>query len=291
MAWRRLRLTIDADALAECESLLELAGASSIAIRDAGDAPLLEPAPGQTPLWPVVEVDALFETDANLDAVAALMREAIGPETVVRADEIGDEWRRAWRQRVEARRFGERIELVPADERLGARPAALRLHMGLAFGTGEHPTTALCLEWLDTLVEPGMDVLDYGCGSGVLALAALKLGARYAYAVDNDAQALEATKANAELNGIGTLWLGAPESLPDVETDLVIANILLGPLEGLAESFSRYSKSGGLIALSGILESQAALIERAYAPYFEGFEHRTRNGWALIAARRRAATG
>jgi ribosomal protein L11 methyltransferase len=203
----------------------------------------------------------------------------------MRIADVGEDWRRNWRQRVDARRFGARLTLVPAEE-TAPDAAALRLHMGLAFGTGEHPTTALCLEWLDRNVGTGSRVLDYGCGSGVLALAALKLGAHFAYAVDNDPQALAATNDNARLNGLGSLWIGPPESLPAVEVDLIVANILAGPLEHLAPAFAARARPGCVLALSGILEAQAEQVEHAYAPFFEGFEYEIRDGWARLTARR-----
>lgn len=271
--------------LERTESMLTLAGASSVSVHDAGDVPVLEPDPGQTPMWPVVEVRALFATQSNLEVVADLLRDLIGAATVVRIRDVDEDWRRGWQQRVEARRFGAHLTLVPAEEPT-PDPRALRLHMGLAFGTGEHPTTALCLEWLDRSVRAGMRVLDYGCGSGVLALAALKLGAHFAYAVDNDPQAIEATNDNARLNGLGSLWVGPPDALPSVRVELVVANILAGPLEDLAPTFAALAKPGGLLALSGILESQTTWVERAYATYFDGFEREIRDGWARLTARR-----
>jgi ribosomal protein L11 methyltransferase len=282
---RELCLTVDAEVLERTESLLTLAGAASVSIQDAGDIPVLEPEPGQMPVWPVVDVRAVFAEEIDLEAVAAVLRTALGAATAVRIANIGDDWQLAWRQRVHARRFGARLVLVPAEEPAPGADA-LRLHMGLAFGTGEHPTTALCLTWLDGHVAAGTRVLDYGCGSGVLALAALKLGAHFAYAVDNDPQALAATRDNARLNELDSLWIGPPESLPTVKVDLIVANILAGPLERLAHAFALHAGHGCQLALSGILEAQAKQVQSAYAPFFDGFDCEISDGWARLTAQR-----
>jgi ribosomal protein L11 methyltransferase len=161
--------------------------------------------------------------------------------------------------------------------------------MGLAFGTGEHPTTALCLEWLDAALEPDATVLDYGCGSGVLAIAALALGADRAWAVDNDEQALTATRDNARLNGCETrLDVGAPESLPPLRFDVVLANILAGPLVALAAEFARIVVPGGAVVLSGILTRQAPNVVAAYEPWFEQIATHERDGWTRIDGLRRS---
>jgi ribosomal protein L11 methyltransferase len=191
---------------------------------------------------------------------------------------------------VQARAIGKRLWLAPAGDASAPHDRlAVRIHMGLAFGTGEHPTTALCLEWLERHAAPHTTVLDYGCGSGILALAALALGARFAYAVDNDDQALTATRANAALNGaVDRLFVGSPESLPAVAVDLLLANILAGPLIALAPAFARHVVPGGMLVLSGILERQAAAVASAYAPFFGPLEQATRDGWVRLAGRRNA---
>jgi ribosomal protein L11 methyltransferase len=200
-------------------------------------------------------------------------------------------WHAGLRQAVEACPIGERLWLAPADDRdTPSDRLVVRINMGLAFGTGEHPTTALCLEWLERRVARDSTVLDYGCGSGILALAALALGARFAYAVDNDPQALTATKANAALNGVTErLFVGLPETLPPVAVDVLAANILAGPLVELAPKLAERTAAGGMLVLSGVLEAQAAHVAAAYAPYLENVEQTAREGWVLLAGSRKAS--
>ncbi len=191
---------------------------------------------------------------------------------------------------MKSRAIGERLWLASADDDVVPSDRALvRINMGLAFGTGEHPTTALCLDWLESQVANRMTMLDYGCGSGILALAALALGARFAYAVDNDPQALVATNANAVLNGAEErLFVGAPESLPAVAVDVLAANILAGPLVELAPVLAKSVVPGGVLVLSGILEPQAARVAAAYSPYLADVAQAARDGWVRLTGRRKA---
>ena len=290
MSQLRLTLRVAAADVAEAEALLELAGASSLSLGDAADDPILEPAPDETPLWPDVEIRALFPPSTDLDALRALLAQscssAHGFATGSLAD---DEWRAAAQRAIPARLFGKRLWLAPADDTVvPGGHIGVRLHMGLAFGTGEHPTTALCLEWLDARLEPGATVLDYGCGSGVLAIAALALGASRAWAIDNDEQALIATHDNARLNGCESrIEVCAPDALPALHVDVVIANILAGPLVALAPKIARAVVPGGCVVLSGILTRQAAMVAAAYEPGFEQITMHERDGWTRIDARRR----
>jgi ribosomal protein L11 methyltransferase len=272
--------------VARAEALVELAGAESISLHDAADHPVLEPDPNTTPLWPNVELRAQFNADFDLRSLCELLvSSGVAAEVTVRPlpDE---EWQDALRQGPEAQPIGRRLWLAPADDaRAPTDRTVVRLHMGVAFGTGRHPTTALCLEWLEANTTSGTTLLDYGCGSGVLALAALALGASAAWAVDNDAQALLAARANAGLNGVAErLHVLAPESLPTLAVDALVANILAGPLVALAPALVAHVRPGGRIVLSGILEAQAARVAGAYAPYCDGFEQAARDGWVRLTA-------
>jgi ribosomal protein L11 methyltransferase len=288
---QRLSLTIAADDVPAAEALLTLAGAVTITLHDAADEPVLEPEPSTAPLWPTVIVRALFAADADLAALPPLLASRF-PAAAPTLDVLAEaDWLPKLQQGVSARPIGARLWLAPADQPdvpLGR--SIVRINMGLAFGTGEHPTTALCLDWLERHVTAGCTVLDYGCGSGILALAALALGASRAFAVDNDEQALTATRANAELNGAADrLLVMRPEALPPVSVDVLAANILAGPLVDLAPVFARYVPPGGQLVLSGILERQASRVATAYAPCFGDLVETRLEGWVCLAGRRNAS--
>ncbi len=285
---QRLTLTLTAADVPRAEALLELAGAETISLHDAADDPVLEPAPRTAPLWPTVRLEALFSADAVLEPLRGLLATSF-PGSSAAVDVLAEKaWRDALLATVHARPIGTRLWLAPAGDAGGPPDRTLvRIHMGLAFGTGEHPTTALCLDWLEARVAPGMTILDYGCGSGILAIAALALGAQQAYAVDNDDQALAATRDNASLNNVADrLVISPPEDLPAVEVDVLVANIVAKPLVELAAKFARHVRPGGMLVLSGILERQAAEVARAYAADFEHVEQASREGWVRLAAAR-----
>jgi ribosomal protein L11 methyltransferase len=285
---QRLTLEIAAADVPQAEALLTLAGAEAIALRDAADAPVFEPEPSTTPLWPRVTLHALFAFDAELAPLRELLV-ATFPQCAATVEALPESaWQPGLEQTVRARPIGTRLWLAPADDaRAPADRITVRLNMGLAFGTGEHPTTALCLDWLERHVAPRNTVIDYGCGSGVLALAALALGATKAIAIDNDSQALLATRANAELNGVAErLLVAAPDALPRVSVDVLVANILAEPLLDLAPTFAGLVRPGGSVVLSGILAPHAARVAAAYEPWFDGLERATRDGWARLAGRR-----
>jgi ribosomal protein L11 methyltransferase len=288
---QRLTLLLPAEDVPTAEALLNLAGAETISLHDAADDAVFEPEPGTTPLWPNVVVEALLAEGVDVEALRRLL-ETRFPRA---AATVGAFEESAWRDKlaepVKARAIGTRLWLAPAaDTDVPSDRFVVRINMGLAFGTGEHATTALCLEWLERCATSGTTVLDYGCGSGILALAAVALGARFAYAVDNDPQALTATRANAALNGaVDRVFVGAPEQLPAVSVDVLAANILAGPLVELAPTFAELVRPGGMLVLSGILEAQATRVAAAYAPYLANIELAARGGWVRLAGSRLAS--
>jgi len=283
VAWLELTLRLPVEALPRAEALLELAGATSVTITDAGDKPILEPAPGTTPLWAETVVRALFPDSFEADALTALLKPldagiSIAPLT---EDEL------AAAEAISPEDIGPRLAIVPAEMLPTDDPRAIGLHMGLAFGTGRHPTTRLCLEWIERHIAGGETVLDYGAGTGVLALAALKLGASSAMAIDNEPQALQATRRNAELNGLtARVRVAPPEDLGAETFDLILANILAGPLQELEPAFAAHQQAGARIVLSGILDSQANDVEAAFSTDYGNFERRTLDGWAVLTATR-----
>jgi len=286
---QRLTLELAAEDVPTAEALLTLAGAETITLRDAADDGVFEPEPGTTPLWPNVVVEALFANAVDGESIRRLLATTFPGSTVTVEPFEESAWAPKLAQPVKARAIGARLWLAPsADPDVPSDRLVVRINMGLAFGTGEHATTALCLEWLERHIASGMTILDYGCGSGILALAALALGARFAYAVDNDSQALTATRANAALNGAADrLLVDAPEKLPAVAVDVLAANILAGPLVELAPKFAACVVPGGMVVLSGILAAQATRVAAAYAPYLENVEHAERDGWVRLAGIRK----
>lgn len=297
MPFLQLSLAIGSADPAPYEDALLEAGATSITLEDAEDNPVLEPAPGTTPLWPSVRLRALFESNADRDAIratlAALGESAPEPQFEVIEDRA---WEREWLKDFRPMQFGTRLWVCPGGQ-LPTAPLAddesrvtLLLDPGLAFGTGTHPTTALCLEWLDAADLAGKRVLDYGRGSGILAIAALKLGAIEAVAVDIDEQALIATRENAARNDVDSqLRIAGVDQIGEFAPDIVLANILAEPLLELAPRFAEMLASGGRIVLSGVLVSQAADIARRYAPWFDIAPAALRDEWARLDGVRRGS--
>jgi ribosomal protein L11 methyltransferase len=299
MPFLELSLTIRAPDQERVELALEDVGALSLTLLDAdADTPneraILEPGVGETPLWGEIALSALFDADADRAGLLHVLGELL-PELEpahVRFREVADQdWTRAWMADFRPMRFGRRLWIYPWNiEPPGgdAEAVIVRLDPGLAFGTGTHPTTALCLEWLEGLDLDGRRVTDYGCGSGVLALAALKLGAARVCGIDNDPQALLASRDNAERNGVADrLDLHAPETFDDAPADVFVANILAGPLAELAPRFARCARAGAPFALSGILAGQEDDLLQCYARDFEALAVTRRGDWVRIDGRRR----
>jgi len=292
MSWLQLRLAITPDQ-AECleDELLEL-GAVSVTFMDAEDQPIFEPDLGTTPLWSNTHLLALFEADTDPQALIQnlkLLHQGELPDHELEQIEDQD-WERSWMDNFHPMRFGQRLWIVPSWH-TAPEPEAVNLLLdpGLAFGTGTHPTTALCLAWLDGQQLENKQVIDFGCGSGILAIAALLLGASHAVGTDIDVQALEASRDNAQRNQIADVRfsLYLPENMPQQPAEVVVANILAGPLVSLAPQLASLVIPGGLIALSGILAEQTADILAAYQDYFELDPVAEQDGWIRVSGRRR----
>ncbi len=272
------------------------AGAVAVTLSDAGDSPILEPAPGATPLWPSVALSALYDVRTDPQALAATLRAELERPSLTVSSEVLDDrpWEREWLKDFRPMCFGRRLWICPggqpppADRAAGPDPVIIWLDPGLAFGTGTHPTTALCLEWLDAADLTGNRVLDVGCGSGVLAIAALRLGASSAVALDIDPQALIATRENAARNGLSGRLEARPAAAAWGDAyEVVVANILAEPLVELAPRLAAVIRPGGRIMLSGLLSAQEPAVAGAYMPWFDVEPPREREGWVGLIGRRR----
>lgn len=323
MPWLELSLTVDAGRQPAVEQALQDLGALALTLRDADaetpdEQAIFEPGVGETPLWSAVVLQALFDihtdrrdlTAALVDVVPTLEPGQLDFRTVE-----DQHWERAWMDRFQPMSFGQRLWIYPwniepppdeggaagcnASPRIGHSSAScargtsasmrvvVRLDPGLAFGTGTHPTTALCLEWLDGLDLRGQCLIDYGCGSGVLAIAALKLGAAQVTGIDNDPQALTASRDNAQRNAVdANLQLFLPEDAPDQPADVFVANILAGPLAELAPRFATLTRPGAPFALSGILHGQHQELLQRYAAWFDHLQVARREDWVRISGNR-----
>lgn len=281
------------------ETALEDVGALAVTLLDAdaetpNERAILEPGVGETPLWAEITLNALFDHGSDRGAILAAL-EAFDPELDLGSAqwrEVADQdWERAWLDQYRPMRFGERLWIYPWNiepEGLPDDAVVLRLDPGLAFGSGTHPTTALCLEWLQDQALEGVEVLDFGCGSGVLAIAALKLGAARADGIDNDPQALVASRDNAERNEVAErLAVYDPDAAPQRAYPVLVANILAGTLDALAEVIAARCAPGGRLAMSGILHGQHAVLLERFAPWFEDFAVTQREDWVRISAHRR----
>lgn len=295
MPYLELHLRLQAPDQPAVEAVLEGLEALSITLLDAADTPILEPGPGETPLWPDLHLTALFDESRDRIGLLGDLEVAGLPRPIVESARFATvddrDWTRAWMDHYHPMRFGRRLWIYPWTEAVPVDPQAVvvRLDPGLAFGTGTHPTTALCLEWLDGIDCRGRTVTDFGCGSGILAIAALKLGAAHAFAVDNDPQALIATRENAERNGVADRLtvLSDRDAVPPA-TDLLLANILLNPLLRLRPQLTAAIHLGGAAVFSGMLAEQAAEFRQAYAAHFRDLVTLQREDWVRIAGTRMA---
>ncbi|WP_108945845.1 50S ribosomal protein L11 methyltransferase [Shewanella halifaxensis] len=293
MPWIQLKVDTDnqhADALSDM--LMDL-GSLSITYEDGKDTPIYEPNLGETPLWNHTVLTALFEADYDLAPVVAMLKGLpyLAENFSHKIEQVEDkDWEREWMDNFHPIQFGDRLWICPSWREI-PDPTAVNviLDPGLAFGTGTHPTTALCLEWLDGLDYTNKDVIDFGCGSGILAVAALKLGAERVTGIDIDYQAIEASKANAERNGVeDKLDLYLPEDQPaDLLADILVANILAGPLRELAPLIAEKVKPGGQLALSGLLQEQAEEISAFYSQWFDMDAPAHKDDWSRLTGIRK----
>ena len=295
MPWIQISVTVSDTNYRRVEDAMLTLGAQSVSFKDAADNPILEPQPGETPLWQDAVITGLFDQDHNGKMLTEQLRQALGDDTLqVETASLHDQdWTRAWMDSYKPMQFGTRLWVCPKHiEPPDPMAINLRLDPGLAFGTGTHPTTSLCLGWLDEHVDPQSQhrsVLDYGCGSGILAIAAILLGAEQADCVDIDDQALQASRDNAQANRVlHQVSTCTPEALDrDKHYQLVLANILSGPLTELAPVLARYCDGGCDIVLSGILSDQADSVRNAYSEFFDMDTIQTLDDWVLLHGTRK----
>lgn len=296
MEWQQFVMNLETLNPASVEEVLIRHGAQSVTFSDAGDKPVLEPGPGETPLWNHTRISGLFGPGADMARLLADLQTSLGLDELPQhhLEALADrDWEREWLKDFGPMRFGRRLWVCPAGSNPDQEDAVIvRLDPGLAFGTGTHATTAMCLEWLDSLDLEQRTLLDYGCGSGVLAIAALKLGCGHAHAMDIDPQAVLAARRNAAENGVDErLTVTGSADRIEGRFDIVVANILAGPLAELAPGITGYLKPGGLLGLSGILSEQADDVSAAYAPWveFDEPEFRPQDGqtWTRLTGRKR----
>jgi len=290
MAWIQFIFDSTPDKADALSDLLSECGSSAVTFQDNEDQPIYEPEIGTTPLWPATNVIALFDADTDTDLIIRLLTGMLAPEAVPkhRIEAVEDkDWVREWMDNFHPMSFGDKLWICPSWHTPPQEDAInIMLDPGLAFGTGTHPTTALCLNWLDQADVKDKVVIDYGCGSGILAIAAALLGAKKVIGVDTDPQALEATQANAERNGV-TIDTYLPDDCPDETCDLLLANILAGPLQSLSPRLASLSKTGAPIVLSGILDSQAEAVSQSYQMWFDMEAPVFKEEWTRLVGQKR----
>ncbi len=301
MPWLQLKLETPPQLTDQYEDLLLEAGACAVTLEDAADQPLFEPEIGTTPLWDRTRIIGLFDAETDMNMVLSLFKQGhsqIDPDSPLpphKTELVEDkDWEREWMENFHPMQFGQKLWVCPSWKPVPDPDAAnLMLDPGLAFGTGTHPTTALCLEWLEQQQLDGSTVIDYGCGSGILGIAALLLGADRMIGTDIDPQALQASRENANRNQIqeSRVELYYPDKIPpqyrQQAADLMVANILAGPLVELAPTLQALVKPGGKLALSGLLASQTEQLIEAYSPWFDLEPATVREDWVRLSGVRR----
>lgn len=293
MPWIQLRVNTTEKHAETVSDMLMSWGAQAVSFVDAHDTPIYEPMPGEVIYWANTVVVGLFDAEHNMDKVIRQLQQVslFKQGVSFKLEQLEDkDWEREWMDNFHPIRFGQRLWVCPSWRDIPDPNAVnVMLDPGLAFGTGTHPTTALCMEWLDSQDLTASTVVDFGCGSGILGIAALKLGGQRVVGIDIDPQAIEASAANAERNGVASqIELYLPKDQPSLAADVVVANILAGPLAELASIISAYVKPGGRLALSGILESQAEPVMAAYANEFDFDPIAIKEEWVRLSARKRS---
>ncbi|MFB1037071.1 MAG: 50S ribosomal protein L11 methyltransferase [Sinobacterium sp.] len=274
MPWIQLKINSQAEYAEQIGEMLSANGAQAVTFVDAKDTPIYEPKPGEVMLWPNTQVVGLYDAQFDMSHVLSQLSKSklLGKNFNHILDQLEDkDWEREWMVNFHPMQFGKRLWICPSWCDV-PDPTAVNvlLDPGLAFGTGTHPTTSLCLRWLDSLELSQATVVDFGCGSGILGIAALKLGAKRVIGIDIDPQALLASQDNANRNDVGEkIELYLPDHQPELQADVVLANILAGPLKELKSVISAYCKSGGKLVLSGILDEQAEEINTFYSDIFD----------------------
>ncbi|QDX31666.1 50S ribosomal protein L11 methyltransferase [Dickeya poaceiphila] len=293
MPWIQLKINTSGAHAEQLGDALSESGAVSVTFQDTHDTPVFEPLPGETRLWGDTDVIGLYDAETDMVEVVAMLEHEplLGTGFQHKIEQLEDkDWEREWMENFHPMQFGNRLWICPSWRDVPDPNAVnVMLDPGLAFGTGTHPTTSLCLQWLDGLNLNGKTVIDFGCGSGILAIAALKLGAAHAIGIDIDPQAIQASRDNAQRNGVSErLELFLPKDQPkDLSADVVVANILAGPLRELAPLISVLPKAGGHLGLSGILASQAQSVAQAYEAQFQLDPVAEKEEWCRITGIRK----
>ncbi|NQZ90345.1 MAG: 50S ribosomal protein L11 methyltransferase [Colwellia sp.] len=292
MPWIQLRLSANEETSEKYSDWLSACGAQAVTFIDAQDTPIYEPLPGDEVIyWHNTVVMGLFDASHDIDKTITYLK-SIHPdknEMVYKLEQLEDkDWEREWMDNFHPMKFGERLWICPSWCEVPDPTAVnVMLDPGLAFGTGTHPTTALCLTWLDSLDLVGKTVVDFGCGSGILSLAALKLGAKKVIGIDIDPQALQASKDNAQRNGVeDRLALFLPKDQPTFKADVVVANILAGPLRELAPTIIEFVAPNGHLALSGVLEEQANELQIIYGQWCEMDAIAIQEEWVRLSGKK-----
>lgn len=292
MPWIQLKINVKAEHAEQVGDMLSANGAQAVTFIDAKDTPMYEPKPGEVMLWPDTQVVGLYDAEFDMGRVVSQLQKSriLGPDFLHKLDQLEDkDWEREWMENFHPMQFGERLWICPSWRDVPNPDAVnVMLDPGLAFGTGTHPTTSLCLRWLDPLQLEQSTVVDFGCGSGILGIAALKLGANRVIGIDIDPQALQASQDNANRNQVGEkIELYLPQDQPELQADIVLANILAAPLRELKDVISAYVKPGGKLVLSGILDSQAEDIATLYRQDFEMEPIAIDGEWARVSGQKK----